>query len=295
MGHGAKSIGKFHRFLHKKLFRRSFSKTVKGTGVDWTNGYDVRNTIGPIAIKDQGSNDSCGGQAGSYFLEIQRRLQKITEGAISAKSIYAPIADVGGGTTVPQLINQIATKGANLEKQIPSYDTYGTPLSEAMMIEQSWITPAILTDAATRSGYTPYDVKVDIDTVAQVIQDWGAVIMEIQGQNGHNPGWESPTPVPPSKDNLNEIWAHFMCLIGFKMIGGKKYIISLQSEGQSWGEMGIQYISEDYFLSGFIVDTFTLCYDARLVPNSDNFSPWSWWWRWFKIKLGLSTVIPSKA
>ena len=65
---------------------------MSGIPFDFQTGYDVRDYIGNIPIKNQGKNDSCSGQAGSYFLEIQRRLKGIKEGAISAKSIYSLIA-----------------------------------------------------------------------------------------------------------------------------------------------------------------------------------------------------------
>lgn len=324
---GAKSIGKIHRFLHRKLFRKSFPKTVKGAGFDWNTGFDVRDIIGPITIKNQSVNDSCSGQAGSYFIEIQRRLQKIQEGAVSAKSIYDPIADAGGGTTVPQLVSQLCTKGASLEASVPSYDASGNPLTEAMMVEKSWITPAMLKDALVRAGYTPYDVTVNVDTIAQVIRDWGAAIMEVQAKNGENPGWQSSTPQYPSAVNKNELWAHFMTLIGAIGITPDEYvnlgkgidtydairarykanplsnsgnrtvkcIVALQSEGEEWGDKGIQLFYESYFESGYIPDVFTCCFDNRLIPNSDNFSPFAWWWRWFKIYLGLSTIAPSKS
>lgn len=287
---GAIKLTKFHRYLHRKLVRNKFPKVARGTGFDWTTGFDVRNKIGPIAIKNQGENDSCGGQAGSYFLEIQRRLQGIEEGTISAKSVYGPIAYPGGGTTVIDLENQICKAGGNLESLVPSMDAYGNPLTESMMTETSWQTFSTLQEALKRSGYVPFDVEVNIDVVAQTIRDWGAVIMEIDGQNGHTPGWQSPYPVPPSKDNPNGIWSHFMILIGNLPVteDGKKYIIALQSEGVDWGMAGVQYISEDYFKSNYIIDTFTCCSDLKVNPIPTNTTPWAWAVRLFRLLRGLS-------
>lgn len=74
-----------------------------------------------------------------------------------------------------------------------------------------------------------------------------------------------------------------------------KIIIGLQSMGENWGSKGLQAFDESYFTSGFIPDAFTCCFDARLVPNSDNFSPWSWVWRWFRIYFGLTNLSPSKS
>lgn len=280
LAHGAIPLNKIHRFFHRKFFRRKFAKTVGNTGFDWNTGFDIRNTIGPIAIKNQGDNYSCGGQAGSYFLEIQRRLQNVKEGVLSAKSIYAPIAYSQGGTTVADLIEQLCYKGANLESMVSSVDSYGNPLPEYLMASTAWETPSLTIDAFSRAGYTPYDLTVDIDQIAQTIQEWGAIIWEIEGQNNNT--WASAYPVPPSSANSNPLWRHFMCAIGATMINGKKYIIALQSEGETWGENGIQYFGEDYFTSGHMIDCFTLCFDTHLVPLDSNHSVVAELLRWFR-------------
>lgn len=283
LGKGAIALHPFHRFINKKLCRRKFKNLGKGLPFDWTKGYDVRDSVGSITIKNQGTNDSCGGQSGSYFLEIQRKLQKINEGAISAKSIYSPIFYPGGGTTIADLERQICTKGGNLDASVTSYDALGEPLIEELMEDTSWQTAALIQDAFTRSGYTSYVMELDIDVMAGTIEDWGSGIIEIQGQNGHTPGWESPYPVPPSSDNKNPIWSHFLCICGAKMINGTKYLIALESEGTSWGDNGVQYISEDYIKSGYVVDAFTCCFDPKIVPVSDNFSPLANIWRYFML------------
>lgn len=280
-GFGVRSLNPIHRWFHRKWTRKRVPKLVRGVGFDWPTGFDVRNQVGPLPVKNQADNDSCSGQAGSEFDQIQRLRQGITEGEISAKSIYSPIAYPGGGTTVSSLIQQLCTKGANLEKDVPSYDTNSIPLTEAKMTDKSWMNDVLTLNASERAGYTPYDLNEDIDETATVISQWGAVIFEIQGQN--NGTWTSKIPLPPSKANPNPLWAHFMTGIGAKMIDGKKYIIAMQSEGPSWGENGIQYISEDYFNSGHVVDVFTLISDDRLSPLESNHSLWAELWRWFMI------------
>lgn len=318
--HGAISLNPVHRWLHRKINRKKLPKVARGTGVDWNVGYDVRDTIGPIKIKNQGQNSSCGGQAGSYFLEIQRRLQKINEGGISAKSIYSPIAYSGGGTTVKDLEQQICAHGANLEATVPSQNPDGSPFTEEQISDKSWITPSLTEDANTRAGYTPYDIPVNVDSIAQAMKQWGATFMEIQGQNGHTPGWQTATPQFPDKNNQNEIWSHFQCLIGFLAITPTDYIsigsgvttidavkqkykdnplldlnsrtvkvvLALQSEGENWGDSGIQAFSESYFQSKYVVDTFTAIYDTKIIPSSINFSWYAWLLRWFRLQFGLS-------
>jgi hypothetical protein len=56
-------------------------------------------TLPNIPIKNQGSS-SCGGQAGSYWIEIIDKMMSGQDIQFSAKSIYAPIAYPQGGTTV---------------------------------------------------------------------------------------------------------------------------------------------------------------------------------------------------
>lgn len=282
---GAIHTHSFRRKL-KKLFRK---KVARGLSFDWSKGYDVRDTVGPIAIKNQGENYSCGGQAGSYFLEIQRKLQGIQEGPISAKSIYAPINYPGGGTTVSDLINQIGAHGGNREGSVPSYDAYGNPMTEAMISEKSWITDTTRTDAITRAGYVPYDVGTNIDDVAAAIQAYGALVWEIRGQN--NGTWLSPYPKPPTKNNSNVLFNHFMCAVGAKMVNGIKTITTLESMGVEVGESGIQYFQEDYFNSKCIVECTTFIYDTKLVPDPANDTLWADITRWFRIQWALANSL----
>ena len=276
-GHGALRANFF-----KHWWRKATQKSlVRGLGFDWSKGFDVRDTIGSITIKNQGSNSSCGGQSGSYFLEIQRRLQAVKEGALSAKSIYAPIAYTGGGTTLIALQGQIKGAGANLETVVPSQYPDGTPFSESYESSKSWRTPALTMDALTRAGYIPHDIGTNIDDVAAHIQNYGAAIIEISGQNGHEPNWLSSTPCPPVPDNGQEIWNHFLCLVGAKLINGQKYATALESMGTSVGENGIQYISEAYFKSGFVREAFTFVWDGSIpVPVQPPQANWPFM-EWF--------------
>jgi len=277
-GHGAIPLNKVHRRVNKLLRKR----VAKGFSFDWDKGYDVRNIVGPIKIKNQGSNYSCGGQAGAYFIQIQRALQSIKEDELSAKSLYAPIAYIGGGTTVVDLMTQIGSVGLNKENSVPSYYIDGSPLSESMMIEKSWSTPQTTKDALTRAGYTPYDIGENIDEVASTIQNYGAVIWEIRGKN--NGTWLTKSPVPPERKSPQPYWHHFMCCIGAKMINGKKTIIALQSMGTGVGESGVQYFGEEWFTSRNIIDCFTFIHNGQLVPAANNKSIWAEICRWFQMQ-----------
>lgn len=247
----------------QKLSRRLKGQTI-GKAIapfNWAKGYDVRDTIGTIQIKNQGSSSSCGGQAGAYFLEIQERLRNIKEGAISAKSIYSPWRNLGGGMTVTQVNTQIGAHGANLEATVPSYDIYGNPLSEMMMSDRSWETAQLDTDALTRAGYLPYDIAEDIETVAQTIQNYGAVIMEIRGNN--NSTWMSS--MPSTYKGNNPFWYHYMILIGAKLINGEKHLIALNSWGDQCGNNGEQCFGEEWFTSKNIIDAFTYIHNSQVV------------------------------
>ena len=239
-------------------------------GVDWNKPLITFR----LPIDNQTGNDSCSGQAGNKFLTLERMSRGLPQERISAKSIYAPIAYPGGGTTVVALQKQIKLTGANLEASVPSYDAYGNPLSEYLMIEKSWMTPTNKADALTRAGYTLIDCGETIEDVAEAIRDYKAVIWEIQGQD--NGTWMSANPTPPSTANPNEIWNHFMCAYDYGMLNGKKVIAAYQSMGEGWGDQGIQYFDEDYFNSGYLVDAFTFEYDGSIqVPVMPPKSQWS--------------------
>jgi C1A family cysteine protease len=191
----------------------------------------------------------------------------VQEGSVSAKSVYAPIAYPGGGTTINSLQTQIGARGGNLEVLVPSYDAYGNPLTEAMFIEKSWKTEFTIADAIRRAGYVPIRVKVDIDSIAQAIQQYGAVIWEIQGHN--NGTWLSSDPIPPSNSNPNEIWTHFMCSKGALVRDSLKTIAMFNSWGTSVGDNGVQYFTQQYIDSGYILDVFTFAKDSTNPQTND--------------------------
>lgn len=285
MRHGAIPLHPIHRRF-RKMMRK---KIVRGMGVDWTKPFSTFR----FPIKNQSTNDSCSGQASSMALQIERKSRGIIEGEISAKSFYAPIAYSGGGTTVVALERQFKLSGANLEASVPSYDAQGNPLPEYLVADKSWMTPALTADAVTRAGYTLYDCGVDIENVAQAIEDYGFVIFEVQGQD--NGSWTSAFPTPPSKTNPNQIWSHFMVFFDFCTINGVKYLAAYQSMGIGWGQGGIQFFGKNYFDSGYIIDCFTFQFDGKIqVPVMPPRSLWSsladWFSGWFALDKFLGST-----
>ena len=251
--HGAIKRNPIHRWI-RKLFRKKLHK-LAGAPVpfDWTKGFDVETATGTIERRNQGNSESCGGQAGAYFLTIQRALQGIKE-EISAKSIYAPIAYPTGGTTVTDLQKQICNAGANREIDVPSMQNGNAP-TEQFMTDKSWMTSAWIKDALTRSGYTPVSINHDLDSIACAIRDYGGVFIELAAKN--NGTWFSAYPKKPDVSVQDpSVWFHFMCGKA-GILNGQKVIGAFQSWGASVGDNGVQYFTDDYITSQYFLDVFT--------------------------------------
>lgn len=266
-GHGAVR----QPILHK--IRRFFRPKIAMADVpfDWNNIPPVKD----LKIKNQFQSFSCGGQAGAYLLEI------LTGQEISAKSIYAPVHASGGGMTLSVLENKLAYSGAVLEARVPSYLLDGTT-NETFMTEMSWNTPELTRDALTRSGYTLKSVPIDIDSIAQATVTYGGVILLLDGQN--NGTWLTPFPAPPSRNNFNPLWGHYMCTKTPVIMNEKKNISSYQSWGDNVGKKGIQYFNETYINSGYIIDAFvlvkkpvTLIFNTPVITPMVSLPKESWW------------------
>lgn len=213
----------------------------KGTPpVDWSVPYDIEKNIGfTLPDKDQGPSGSCGGQMASYLKQAID-----ASGEKSAKFIYDPLAQPGGGSYAGDLMARVKNIGASSEALCPSYEN-GRPPSEAFM-EAHDITTAAITDAANaKSGGYSFILDFNIDTLAQAIRDNTAIGGALLGQN--NGTWLSPFPAPPTSPE----WGHYLFFGRYAMINGKKYLGAKNSWGRTVGEKGWQWISEDYVNSGF--------------------------------------------
>lgn len=235
------------RIKIRRLFRSRHNKH-KNVGsaslINWNRQYVAPST----KIKDQGISSSCGGQATSYFLE------KLYGQEISAKSIYSRGYASVGGMVDSVLRKVIQNMGANIEKDVPSYDAYGNPLPEILYTDNSWQSTIINQDALSRSGMVPINVSIDMDSIAKAIDDYGGVIFLITGQN--NGTWTSPYPKPPSINNPNPRWGHYMDSFFYSM-GNEEQIDCFQSWGNNVGDNGVQHFTKEYINSGFIVDAFS--------------------------------------
>ncbi len=254
--HGTGGVRSLQSSFDRKLNRIIRNKVGKaGIPFDWQKGIHVQDHTGKITIKDQGQSDSCGGQAKAYWLGIVTAIvsgQPYTEQ--SAKSIYSRIYYPGGGTTV-----------YNLEKDLGAVDEIivsSQPPTETNLEDKSWTDDVNLKLAMSKAGWTAISVNIDMESIAEAIRDYGAIIWEITGQN--NGTWLSNSPIPPTKTLNSSMWNHFMCSAGAGTWNGQQAIDMFQSWGILVGDDGIQHFTADYINSGYILDCFTF---VKKKPN----------------------------
>ena len=225
-------------------------KVVKsGTPFNWSVGITGRPMYD---IKNQYQSDSCFGQAYS------RALQIILGGAdLSAKSIYSQCFAPGGGVDIGDAENEATILGATLESNVPS-TTMGD-CTEPFVESITWETPTLVQDCLTRAGFELLNVDIDINSIADAIQQYKGVIMIIQGQNGNPPGWLAPIPTPPQSSNSNPLWQHFLSFTGNIPPQTANFTIPFyNSWGYEVGTQGIQELSETYINSGHVLDVFVV-------------------------------------
>lgn len=247
----------------KKIFRPKLARAAKP--FDWTLDLQLVQQrfakLGNIPIKNQDQSDSCGGQAGSYWLGVSMALganQNYSE--VSAKSIYAPIAYPSGGTTDADLENQISNIGAIAESIIPSYRPDGTT-DEVWMTDKSWMTQPNIILAGKDANWVQVSVANDLNSIACAIRDYGATIWHINSFFTA-PNWTSPSP----QRTTETFEGHFMCQPLVAIYQGNNAIKSFQSWGELVGDNGYQYFTERTFISApDIKDIFTFV--PKYVPH----------------------------
>lgn len=221
--------------------------------------------IGSVPIKNQGQSYSCGGQAGSYWLGVYFA---ITNGTTyeeeSAKSIYAPIAYPGGGTTVGALEGQICNAGALTEAMLPSYRPSGTT-DEMWMTDKSWMTPENLIIALKEAGFVPVTIGNSIAEIAEAIRDHIGVIWQINSDFYQYQNWISEYPQRTATSPEGHFMFSALIVEYLNLLATK----SFQSWGDMVGDKGYQYFTEQTFIgSPDIKDVFTFV--PKYVPHPLN-------------------------
>jgi hypothetical protein len=217
---------------------------------DWNVGFDVEAGMSKVLgttfvtpTKDQGQSGSCGGQAVSYLGGTFSVFQNKAFNEKSAKYIYAPVAYPGGGSVGRDLCERVINAGWAAESLCPSYQN-GNPPTEAFMELVADLTPAANTDAASDKGMSYALVSSDIDSVAQAAAAGNGLLIGVQGAN--NGTWLSPYPKPPTNGDQN-LWGHWLAVGKAKLINGIKHVAVHNSWGATVGEVGWQWLGEDYF------------------------------------------------
>lgn len=226
---------------------------------DWSKGYDVEHELAillntpnfRIPVENQFVSGSCGGQAGRYYDSV---LQAIRTGVFirkSAKYVYAPIAQPGGGSFGGDIMARLKKNGDSSEIICPSYLPDGN-VTEAFMEKVSDITPQADIDASSgKTANYSFILDFDINTLAQATRDNHGIIVALFGQN--NGTWLTAFPNSPTAIiGSTLLWGHWLYVGKALMINGKKYIAILNSWGDKIGLFGWQFISEDYVNAGFV-------------------------------------------
>ena len=237
---------------HKKANNHGY---VYNLEVEKDNSYQVNG----IAVHN------CGGQAYSYYGEVLSTFYDLQQDEKSAKFIYAPISQKGGGSSGRDLSNRVVNVGFADETICPSYEN-GNPPSESFMECWQDITLQATNNAAKDKVFEYAFVKPTIDLIANAIQSNHGAIIGIVGTN--NGTWRSELPQQPLQNS--EPWFHWLYFGKFKLINGKKYLGFKNSWGPV-GDKGWQWISEDYVNVPFLYEGTPVIFEVRtLVYNENN-------------------------
>lgn len=227
-----------------------------GEPFDWKKGYDIEDELRDVLnnskfklpVNDQNGSGSCGGQAASKKGEA---ISAIANGVFKRKSAKYPYAQVfvpPAGSAGRELCRIATQQGFGNEVDTLSYEN-GKPPTEAFMQRKQDITEIAVKNAGIDKAFAYADVAINIESVAQAIRDTKGVIIGIAGQN--NGTWRTKFPKPPTTENPDDVWRHWVYAGKAKIINGKKYIGFINSWGEDTGDDGWQWIGEDYFKSVF--------------------------------------------
>lgn len=242
---------------------------------DWNKGYDIEQVLSEklgtpfkFKVKNQGNSSSCGGQAWGYLGQALDIMNDGSSEEKSAKFIYNQTHVGTGGSGGRENCTVLITRGMGNEVDCLSYEN-GLPGSEAFYIKSNDILPVAFTNALKDLGLAYANVlDRDPDNIATAVRDNYGCILGVTGTN--NGTWRDKYPQPPT--TFSNSWNHWLYVGKLKMKNGKRYFGVLNSWGDSVGEGGWQWLSEDY------IKTFILGYPVifsvwTMVAKSDVVVP----------------------
>jgi hypothetical protein len=176
----------------------------------------------------------------------------------SAKFIYAQTFVPPSGGSNGRDNCDIAVKQGFADEAICSSYLNGQPAPESFYEQVGDITDVIRANAKIDRALSYANVNPDIDSVAQAIANCGGVVLGVNGEN--NGSWSGVFPTPPSAI----VWRHWIFACKIKMINGRKYIGFPNSWGVGVGQLGWQWLGEEYFTTKNVFQVWTLVFNNQL-------------------------------
>lgn len=218
---------------------------------DWSEGFDIEHKIGlKLPVKDQNGSGSCGGQAWATLASVLEAVATGTHEERSAKYIYAQTYQGSGGSTGRDNAEIYRKQGVAREAVLTSYDN-GKPPTEAFMQRGGDITQEARNDARLDVSRSYATLTCTMDEVARALRDNDGVILLVDGQN--NGTWYSSFPMTPKRVE----WRHWIYVGRARLINGRKYVGFINSWGTSVGDRGWQWLGEEWFNTGHILQGWT--------------------------------------
>ncbi len=229
------------------------------TPFDWNTGYEVKG-VKDFKIINQFQSYSCGGCAVAYY--CQALLD--TEDTQSFRFPYSfSYAEPDGGSAYYRLGNHVCSRGSADEKLAKSYKPDGT--TDENFVRNKSFSQDVFNDGLTKLGlkYAKTENN-DIDTIANAIKENKGVVLGIYGAN--NGTWLTENPHPPI--STKDRWCHWVWAYGAVMKNGKKAILFVNSWGNTIGDYGHQYITEEYFTSPYgIFMAWSITAKSVIIPR----------------------------
>lgn len=163
--------------------------------IDWDKGFDIRDKIGNIPIKNQMHSNSCVSQGWSYQVGVYEALETGIYKDVSPKSIYPFIALPNGGAYIREGAKRVSNIGSLLETIVPSYKPDGTT-DEKFMRQKDWWNDEMEKKAKILRGkeYRSINIHKDFDLLARAIEENNGVVGGLYVGKGLKWGTERPQP-----------------------------------------------------------------------------------------------------